>query len=304
MGYKKISVSVGVIIYNEEQNIGRLLESLLQQKTTIVGITEIIVISSGSTDKSNIIVKNFCKTHPRIRLLRQKKRLGKASAVNLFLSTAKEEVLILSSGDILLSKNTMEKIIVPLKKSSIGIVGSHPVPLNDKNIFFGFAAHLLWNLHHEISLKTPKMGEFIAFRKVFRQIPALSSVDEANIEAVVRGQGYKAVYATEAIIYNKGAETAHEFIARRRHVYAGHLITKHEYGYEVSTIKSTRIIFLLLKHSQFSWRFILWAPAVVLLEAASRFLGFLDYKYKLRSHTVWQVTTSTKKLPQISHLSE
>ena len=32
--------------------------------------------------------------------------------------------------------------------------------------FMGFAAHLLWNLHHQINLEGFKAGELIAFRKI------------------------------------------------------------------------------------------------------------------------------------------
>ena len=140
------------------------------------------------------------------------------------------------------------------------------------------------------------MGEMIAFRKVFKKIPVLSAVDEANIEPLIRGQDYKAVYAPQAIVYNKGPENLREFIARRRHIYFGHIAAKHEYSYEVSTFSGLNIFGLILKHIEFNWRFFLWTPFVILLEVYSRFLGYLDYKFKLKSHTVWEVTPSTKEL--------
>lgn len=301
---KKLAISVGVIVYNEENNIEKLLDSLLHQKLKSAYISEIIVVSSGSTDNTNRIVNRFIRKNKIIKLICQKKRLGKASAVNLFLSNAKQELLILSSGDILLKPNTIDEITKSFKEKNIGIVGSHPIPLNDPKTFFGFTAHLLWNLHHSLSLNTPKMGEFIAFRKVFKQIPNFSSVDEANIEALIRGQGYKAVYAPNAIIYNKGADNLNDFLNRRRHIYAGHLATKYEYSYEVSTINIFRILHVLLINIQYSWRFFLWTPAVIILEGFGRFLGLLDYKLNLRTHTVWEITPSTKSLPQLNSITE
>ena len=217
---KKLRVSIGVTSYNEEQNIEKLLHSLLKQKLKSAIITEILVISSGSTDSTDKIVKKILRRNSKIKLIQQKKRIGKASAVNLFISSAKEDVVILSSADILIPNDTIDKITRPLRERDIGIVGSHPVPGNDPNSFFGFAAHLMWGLHHQISLTSPKMGEFIAFRKIFKQIPLTSSVDEASIEALIRGQGYIAVYAPKAIIYNKGAENFKEFTIRIRHIYA------------------------------------------------------------------------------------
>lgn len=293
---KKLRVSIGVTSYNEEQNIESLLHSLLKQKLKSTVITEILVISSGSTDSTDKIVKKIRRKNSKVKLIRQKKRIGKASAVNLFISSAREEVVILSSADILIPNDTIDKITRPLKDRDVGIVGSHPVPVNDPDSFFGFAAHLMWGLHHQISLTSPKMGEFIAFRKIFKQIPLTSSVDEASIEALIRGQGYKAIYAPKAIIYNKGAENLKEFIERRRHIYAGHLETKNEYSYNVSTISVSKIILALIKNFKFTRRFIFWTPFVILIEALGRFLGLLDYKFYPRKHTVWKVTPSTKKL--------
>lgn len=217
-----MKVSVGVMAYNEEHNIGELLDSLLQQKLSTETIDEIIVISSGSTDKTNSIITTFAKKHKRIKPIFQKSRKGKAAAVNIFLEKAQNDILVLVSADILLTTTTLSELLKPLKKPSVGIVGAHPVPLNDNNTFFGFAAHTLWDLHHKISLQSPKMGEMIAFRKIFKRIPQSTSVDEANIEPLIKGQGYKAAYAPKAIVYNKGPENITEFIHRRRHIAAGH----------------------------------------------------------------------------------
>jgi poly-beta-1,6-N-acetyl-D-glucosamine synthase len=296
---KKIAVTIGIAAYNEEQNIQKLLQSIFSQRRSSFLISEILVVSSGSTDKTNTIVKKLAKKYHKIKLFKQTKRLGKASAVNIIISQAKEDIIILCSADILLANETLEKLVQPFKIKNVGIVGSHPIPLNNPKTFFGYAAHMLWSLHHFISLESPKMGECIAFRKVFRQIPVLSAVDEVNIESLIKGQGYKALYAPKAIIYNMGAESLSEFIARRRHIYAGHLVTLYEYGYRVSTISSPRILFLLIKHFTFSWRYLCFTPIIVILEAYGRWLGYLDYKFGFKTHTIWQRTETTKKLPAI-----
>lgn len=299
--YKKVKVTVGIAAYNEEQNISRLLDSLVKQKLSKVSVSEILVISSGSTDRTNKIVSNYkipTSSHfPRITLITQKKRQGKASAVNLLLSKAKERNIMLISADVLLKQGTLEKLVLPLQKENVGIVGAHPIPLNNPKTFFGFTAHLMWNLHHWISLSSPKMGECIAFKKTFKQIHVLTAVDEVNIESLIKGQGYTAVYQPSAVIYNKGPENLRDFIAARRRIYAGHLATMYEFSYEVSTISVIKTLPLLLKHFEFSWRFIFWTPIIVLLEIYSRLLGYIDYKIRKRTHTVWKTTKSTKKLP-------
>jgi glycosyltransferase involved in cell wall biosynthesis len=67
----KISVSIGIPAYNEEKNIGRLLTAILNQKTYNVEIDQIVVVSSGSTDKTDTIVEDFTRKDSRIVLIRQ-----------------------------------------------------------------------------------------------------------------------------------------------------------------------------------------------------------------------------------------
>jgi len=56
---KEFECSVGVICYNEEANIGRLLSALVNQELQRVSIREIIVVSSACTDKTDEIVLKF-----------------------------------------------------------------------------------------------------------------------------------------------------------------------------------------------------------------------------------------------------
>lgn len=292
-----IKVAIGIMAYNEEKNIGHLLNCLLAQKLQKVKITDICVVSSGSTDKTNLIVKQYIKKDPRIRLLIQKKREGKASAINHWLDNVTEEVLIMESADTLPDTDTVEKLVIPFLDPKVGASGSHPIPINDKNTFIGFAVNFMWALHHKISLKNPKMGEMIAFRKIFKRIPFTSAVDEANIEPLIRGQGYEMIYVSDAKIKNKGPENIEDFLRQRRRIAAGHLAIYEEQGYTVSTDSPFRIVKIIFSSPEFfKPKYIFWIPAIIFLEAYGRHLGARDYKLKNRNHAVWEIATTTKEL--------
>ena len=291
----KCFFSVGIMCYNEEGNIRHLLESLRNQ-TNWHFIREIIVIVSGSTDKTTDLVSAFAIKNEKVKLIFEKKRKGKAHAVNIYLKKALSNILVLISADVLLRKNSLAELVRPLSKKDVGIVGSHPIPINNRKTFFGFAAHLTWELHHQISLENPKMGEMIAFKKCFNKIPVLTSVDEVNIEALIRGQGYKAIYAPRAVIYNKGPETLKEFISRRRSNYFGHLATKHEYSYSVSTLNNLRVFYFIIRNLKFSTTYIIFLTSTIILELIGRILGLIDYRLKRGNHSVWEIAKTTKKL--------
>ena len=291
-----LDCSVGVMAYNEAANIANCLTSLLNQRTASARIVEIIVVVSGSTDNTAQIVEEFSDREARIKLLVQPGREGKASAINLFLASTKSSILVSVGADTILGPDSLEQLVLPLADSNIGMTGGHPVPLNDKRTFMGFAVHLLWHLHHLVALKRPKLGELIAFRRIFERIPLTTAVDEAKIEPLVFGQGYGLRYVPEAIVFNRGPSTVSDFMKQRRRINAGHFRLREMYGYKVATHNAMQILMTLLRNPQLDWRWFLWTPPVIALEAWARFLGWWDFRWTNKDHHIWEVALSTKEV--------
>ena len=201
------AVSIGVCAYNEEKNIRHTLDSLLAQTVRGSSIEEIIVVSSGSTDATDDIVKEYGSKDDRIRLLRQEKREGKNSAVNAFMAIAKGEILVIVNADNNLAQGALDKLVSRFSDPKVGVVGGRPMPVNRKDTIAGFAVHMLWDMHHRLSLIYPKVGEAIAFRNMHIQIPTGMQSDEDLVRMDLEKRGYRTEYEPEAIVINKGPET-------------------------------------------------------------------------------------------------
>ncbi len=291
-----LTASVGVMAYNEERNVGKLLGALVDQKLENVDIRQIIVVSSGSTDRTDEIVADWSGRDPRIRLVRQESREGKASAINLFLESADADLFILESGDTLPAPDCVERLLAPFSDDGVGMTGARPVPVDDPGLFMGFVVHMLWRLHHRLALKTPKLGEMVAFRSFVRAIPAETAVDEASIEAIVVERGKTLRYVPDATVYNKGADTVGDFLKQRRRIYAGHIWLSREQSYEVSTKNVGGIFRVMLDDLEWRPRSVLWTLGGVFLETVGRFLGVIDYHVFKRNPYTWDVAESTKSL--------
>jgi cellulose synthase/poly-beta-1,6-N-acetylglucosamine synthase-like glycosyltransferase len=281
--------------YNEEANIGRTLGAVVSQRTAKVTLTEIVVVASGCTDRTESIVQDWAKRDPRIRLIVQAKREGKASAVNQFLPQAREKIVVLCGADLLPEADAIEELVAPFADPAVGMTTGRPVPVNDPGTFMGFAAHLQYTLFHQSNLRNFKTGEIIAFRKIFERIPYHTSVDDSSIEPVICGQGYELRYVPTAVVHNKGPLTVGDFLMRRRSNYAGHLALRDTLGYRVSSLSSWRILRTFLRNLDWRPRPFLWAWGLAALEVYGRFLGRRDHK-KRRDHTVWEVAKTTKDL--------
>ncbi len=313
MNSNVFKISIGIPAYNEEANIEHLLNALKNQKLNKVQITEIIVIASGCTDNTVKIVNKFKSP---VRLITEKERSGKSSAVNLFINAAKEDILVLESADTIPAPETIEALCLPFIDSSfsdghqaVGLTGAHPVPTNDHMNFIGFCVKTMWDIHHQIAMQKPKCGELIAFRKdlpdsannfrtIITGIPDKSAVDEASIEAEIRKHNLKIVYVKDAIVYNKGPETIKEFISQRRRISSAHFWLRKNHTHKPSTAsKRTALLYTI---QRFTWnpKNNIQLIGMMMMEIYAKILGRYDYYIKKNDHRIWQ-RIETSKNPQL-----
>jgi hypothetical protein len=282
--------------YNEEANIAEALDSVFRQDLTGKRIKEVIVVASGCDDRTVEVVADIATREPRVRLIEQARREGKASAVNLFIGAAKCPVLILVSADVKVEEGAFDVLLRHFEDPAVGMVGGHPVPVNGTGTFLGHAVHLQWRLHDRIARKSPKLGEMVAFRNVVPSIPLDTAVDELSIQALVTQLGYQLVYEPRAAVYNRGPATVQDFLRQRRRIYAGHLRIREQQAYSASTMSAWRAGRLLLGSESFATpRMALWSLGTVGLEATARALGRYDVARGRRSHHVWEMCNTTKQ---------
>lgn len=288
-----MDVSIGVMAYNEEKNITFILEALLKQKTKHIQIREIVVISSGSVDKTNTIVEKIAKKNKKIILIKEKERKGKSDAINTFLKKAKSDILVLESADTVPNKETIECLCLPLMKKENGVVGGQPIPLKGQSALLNRIVRLQWQLHHRISEKKPKFGELIAFKKIMGEIPP-TAADEEEIASIINKEGLKLIYEPKAIVYNKGPETIRDFLKQRRRVYAGHLDLKKRESHEASSMNWGNVLKVAFKDKTIR-KDLPWLFYAIIFETIGRTLGFIDHCAK-KNHCVWKIAESTKDL--------
>ena len=294
MSEARIKCSVGITAYNEEANIGRLLEAMLDQQQYEIDITEIIVVASGCTDRTEEIVQEYMAQDPRIRLYVQQQREGKTSAINVFLAHAQEKICVLESGDTLPREDTIEKMVRMFRDPGVGMTGAQKVAVNTPDHVVGVLSHLRLKMEHQLCLEIPRLGELIAFRKVFDQIPPDVAMDEAFVEALIIRRGMQVRYAPDAVVYNMGPETVGDFVKQRRRNYAGHLYLRDKYGYKVSSLQNTRVLRLALEEVWGAIRLVATLGLLGTLEMYSRLLGVWDYRVRKKKHVVWDMAWTTK----------
>jgi poly-beta-1,6-N-acetyl-D-glucosamine synthase len=290
-----IGCSVGIMAYNEEANIADAIGAILGQELTAGHIAELIVVASGCEDRTVPIVSDIASRDPRVRLIEQTRREGKASAINLFIGAATSPVLLMVSADVLVEDGTIDALLCHFEDPVVGMVGGRPIPVNPETTFLGHAVHLQWRLHDRIARESPKLGEIVAFRNVVPSIPVDTAVDEISIQALVTQLGYRLIYEPQAIVYNRGPATVRDFLRQRRRIHAGHLRIVQQQEYAASTMSSSRVLRALLRSGSFTGpRSFVWSMGTVGLEASARALGRYDVGRRRPQH-VWEISVTTKE---------
>ena len=110
-------VSVLVPNYNGEKHVGKCLSSIKKLEYPKNKI-EIIVVDDASTDKSSAIIKKFSG----IKLIQQKKNMGKARALNTALKQAKGEFVACIDSDTYPDSDSLKKMIEMFDSKEIGAV--------------------------------------------------------------------------------------------------------------------------------------------------------------------------------------
>ncbi len=287
--------SVGIMAYNEEANIADAISSVLDQELAASRLTELIVVASGCEDRTTAIVDDIARRDRRVRLIEQRRREGKASAINLFIRAARSEILLLVGADVLVRDGSVESILRHFEDPATGMVGGRPIPVNHETSFLGHAVHLQWRLHDRIARQSPKLGEVVAFRNVVPNVPVDTAVDEMSIQAAVSKLGYRLVYEPEAVVYNRGPATVHDFLRQRRRIHAGHLRVRDRDDYPAPTMRAGRVLAALPRSGSLGTpRAVAWSIGTAGLEAVARGLGRYDVLRRRPQH-VWAVSATTKR---------
>ncbi len=92
--------SVIVPVYNEADNIERLLYEIGQAAQALDGTCEVILVDDGSTDGSLAIMTSHLSTFPALRVLTSEKNAGQSAALAAGFAAARGEIFLMLDADL------------------------------------------------------------------------------------------------------------------------------------------------------------------------------------------------------------
>jgi len=116
----KYSVSFIVPAVNEEKTIADTLKHIFNIKYE--SILEVIVVNDKSSDNTLKIVDGLCKKYSKLKILDNKKNLGKAGSLNRGLKIAKGELVVVVDADSYPAPDSLRKMAGFFDDKKVGAV--------------------------------------------------------------------------------------------------------------------------------------------------------------------------------------
>jgi len=213
-------VSVLVPAWNEEVGILATVKSLLDNSYPHI---QVVVVNDGSTDSTEMIVKNFIRRNAttlrgKSIVYDYKANEGKGEALNRAIKKSSGEIIITVDADSIADKDMVKNIVRYFADKKIdAVVGNVKVAgeisflnlLQRLEYLFGFYHK---RAHSVMGAEYIYGGACAAFRRstVFDKIGLFDSssiTEDIEMSLRTRYHGHQAVFADDAICYTEGANT-------------------------------------------------------------------------------------------------
>jgi len=252
------SLSILIAAYNEEASIGRKLRQTLELEYPGDRL-EIIVVSDGSTDRTDSIVESF--PDPRVRLLRVAERKGKTSAQNQGAKISRGEIIVFSDATTIYHPKALLYLACNYQDPQVGAVSGHykyfdpegHSPTGQGTVAFWSYENLIKMLQSRIRTISGCCGCIYSVRRtLYTELPAEVISDLVQPLWVIR-KGYRVIFEDRALAYEETTRsTAEEFRMRVRIVTRGIRGILSVPGI-LNPLRSGWVAFQLLSHKVLRW---------------------------------------------------
>lgn len=298
---RRARVTIGIPAYNEKDNIHLLLRYLLAQKTRRVVITEILVVSDGSTDNTVHLARSVKSS--KIRVISTKKREGQSATQNTIVKKAKGDILVLLNADVLPGNTySIERLCTCLLDNpDVGLVGGNTasIPPSSFTEWVLAAAH---ELKQNIYIRKNKgnnvylcHGRFRAFTKaVYKKIHWPKHVPEDSYSYFFnRKLGFDFKFCRAATVYFRSPTHIDDHVRQSARFQKGNIALKHHFDAD-SVDNEFKLPRLLLIRTILSY-LVKHPLSTVSYIAISLYVRSVSSRMKVNI-TVWDVSKSSKKV--------
>lgn len=216
-------ISIIVPTYNEETVINKRIKNLAALDYPKEKY-EIIIVDSGSKDRTLEIINYTIKDIKcnNVKVIKEIKRNGKGSAINLGKSYANGEIVLVTDANAIFDINVLKQIGPHFKNEKVGAVCGQYRVKNPNNGITN-STQFYWDIEYIermgesfIDSSCTFHGEINAWRKGLVEVDTKIITEDLDMAVQIRKKGYKIIYEPKAIVYEPVPITSIDQIRQRK----------------------------------------------------------------------------------------
>ncbi|MEW6730721.1 MAG: glycosyltransferase family 2 protein [Acidobacteriota bacterium] len=224
------TISIVIAAYNAANEITDKLASCFTLDYP-ASLIEVIVVSDGSTDETETIVKRLLLHYPNLTLICLRIHNGKATALNVGIATAKGEIVIFTDARQRLAVDAARNLVANFADPNVGAVSGELIFIDERQRPQMGGVDLYWRyerwlrqMEAQIHSSCGATGALYAVRRnLLAPIPDGLVLDDLLIPMRVVLAGYRIVFDTSAHAYDYLAANAEaEFVRKVRTLYGNY----------------------------------------------------------------------------------
>jgi len=242
------SATLLITAYNEEDFLRAKIENSLAIDYPDL---EIIIVSDGSTDKTNDILAEY----PHITHLLLPKREGKPAAIKAGLAQARGEIICFSDVSAFYNQNSLKLLVSPLLQDDVGATGGvlslekQISPISGEIAYSDYETKLR-DMETTIGGTIVLPGTFYAVKRKNIVIPPKNMIaDDFFITCSLLKSDLKLLQIKEAVAFEQARLNTREEFHRKARIIAGGMQTLAHFP----QLLGSRWGFFLLSHKLLRW---------------------------------------------------
>ncbi len=126
-------VSVVMPVYNEENTLAKIIETVLKQPL----VAELICVDDCSEDSAAVVLERYAGRDPRMRVLRHTVNRGKGAALRTGIAEATAPIVIIQDADLEYDPEEYPRLIAPIVEGRADVVfGSRFVGSEEHRVLY------------------------------------------------------------------------------------------------------------------------------------------------------------------------
>jgi poly-beta-1,6-N-acetyl-D-glucosamine synthase len=210
-------VSIIMVVRNEEQVLERKLENLLTLDYPSA-LVQLVVVSDGSTDRTDAILREYASS-PRVNVVLNQLSRGKASGLNDALELAHGEVVVFTDARQEIEPVALRQLMENFADPQVGCVSGELMLGDPKTGETSEGVGIYWTIEKRIRELESVSGSVVGAtgalyairRGLLSPIPAETILDDVYLPMQVVRQGFRVVFDLRARAWDCDLGAEREF---------------------------------------------------------------------------------------------